>query len=136
MGGNGGSSGSTGGTGDIPDAGPLPDAGDATAPLVGRPAFAAAICARLDEVADPCDAPLSTCADDLQAEWAGIQEGVPGCTEEIDAYFGCIADEPIGSFRCDNENIPRIDEATNDCQAEQTALQAGFGDNFNCGEPL
>jgi hypothetical protein len=133
MAGNGGESGSTGGTGDIPDGG-LSDGGDALAPLVGRPAFATAICARFEEVPDPCNPAAADCVEANVAAWDDIEVGFPACGEEIDAYFGCMADEPIESFICEGDtNNPGINIGNHGCVTEETAFFAGFGDN--CGEP-
>jgi hypothetical protein len=139
-GGTGGLGGSGGGdAGDVPDASvPEPDAasdaggapGDG-GPLDGgdagprsREEVCQAVCA-LEAQLGGCQ-PAPTCADDL------CNAAQPnGCSDEYDAYYACLADEPVSSFTCANDT-PQPDVGNNGCASSECAYFTCIGFPIVC----
>jgi hypothetical protein len=146
-GGSGGSAGSAGSAGNAGAAG----AGGSGGGSFDGPAVAAAICATqaqfagsgnpdagADAGADAGDAgaaaptecsPSPTCVDDFVVGSFGfIAEQLPGCVEEMEAYFGCMATQPASAFACD-QGIIGLNPGNHGCLAEETAFNEGALNN-------
>jgi hypothetical protein len=136
---NGGSAGSgTAGTTGLPgDAGPDsggPDSGGPPPPLTQQQA-ADAICARLGEVAS-CSPPDS-CPDAILGGWEGLKGFFPDCTDTIDAYFHCVALEPVTSYDCSGGTSEVSTPQPGNCADEDVAFQAvQGGTDPRCPPPI
>ncbi len=134
-GGSGGASGSSGGTdAGAPDA-DVPDGGDAAVALppvpTTREEFAAAICQRFDQLAD-CE-PAATCVDDQLGAMSTFDSFDIECSDEVDAFYSCLATSPVTSFTCSGD-VPDVPFGATGCGAAEDAFLAGvFGaDTSSC----
>jgi hypothetical protein len=118
------------------DAGPDADAPESGGPVLTAQELAAdAICARQDEVAN-CPAPASPCREAIIGGWNFNKENFQNCVADIDAYFNCIATEPVTSYDCAGDNTPEITIPNpGNCSSQETAFY-GIYDNSNpCNPP-
>jgi hypothetical protein len=91
---------------------------------------------RLDEVAS-CAAPAGTCTDDTLGQWNFFNEtAFPNCDAITDAYFHCIALEPVTSYGCDADTASAVTPQTGNCADEDAAYQSLFSDTPPpCAQP-
>lgn len=131
----------TGGAVNDPDAGDGgPDAdtdsGSSPPPIVTQQDAANAICALQDAVAN-CDPPPNTCPDDTIGGWEFFKGLYPNCVSKIDAYFFCIANEPVSSYDCSGgTTTPEVTSPqTGNCADEDTAFQGVQAETDPCTQP-
>jgi hypothetical protein len=135
----GGGAGGTAGTGDG-DAGVNPDAGDAAAPLTAQEQIVTDLCAKLalfgGERSTAGDAgldagtgascpPADSCVQDYLGTFTFVEQAGPDCLDEAEAYFACIAAQPVTSFECSN-GTPQLREDAVTCDDEETAFLLGI----------
>ena len=81
-------------------------------------------------------APAPTCAEDLFTGPFGAitytQENVPACVDEMEAYYGCMATQPVGAYECDPTNVPTISLGNHGCAAEEATFFDGVADATTC----
>lgn len=149
--GNGGSAGSAGSAGAAGAAGAAGTAGAGGDTFDGA-AVAAAICATMGQLAgsDPGDAgpdaaapdggdagspaaegcaPSATCVDEFTAgTFDYFETTVPACRGVMQAYFGCMATQPVSAYTC-VDGIPNINLGNHGCVAEENAFNEGVVDD-------
>jgi hypothetical protein len=122
--GSGGSSGSSAGTGGSNDGDAGVDAatGDGGVELLTEEQIndiAEDICDSY-EALDDCEPP-DDCVDTMAGQILGIRTSTPQCGTAVDAYFSCMAGEPIESFDCDGDTAVFATETVN-CDDENLAF--------------
>jgi hypothetical protein len=135
MAGSAGSAG-TGGSVNDPDAGdggPDPDSGGPPPEPLTQAQAVTAICARLDEVAS-C-APLDGCTDIYNGQWDFYNASYPNCAAITDAWFQCLAAEPVTSYYCDNDSPLPLVPQTGACADEETAFGEVSAATAPCTQP-
>jgi hypothetical protein len=134
-GGTGGATGGSAGTGGTNDgdAGP-PDSGspDAAPELSDRERWAQQLCATGAEL-DGCEQP-DTCEEGVLLLYSDyLEPTVPDCLDEADAYFACVAAQPVTSYECAGDPLtPNFIAGSPPCDDEQVAFDAAFIDPSAC----